>query len=217
MRYFIGKIVYSSFRLLLNSYRARNKNRLRNSNFTILSNNCVGGIIYHDLGLQFLTPTVDLFFKDLNAFIYFAKNLAECVSCELIEQESDVEYPVGYLVHASTRIELHFMHYSSFAQAKEKWEERSKRINYGNIFIIMEAGTSTSEELLNTFDTIPYKNKVAITNGEHSSDVSFPLNIYDRKYVAGKILSKKSSVNHKRHLDDFDYVAFLNSGKIKRR
>lgn len=31
--------------------------RLKNKDFSILTNHCMGGIIYHDLGLKFLSPT----------------------------------------------------------------------------------------------------------------------------------------------------------------
>lgn len=34
--------------------------RLENSDITILSNNCIGGIIYHKLGLRFKSPTINL-------------------------------------------------------------------------------------------------------------------------------------------------------------
>lgn len=34
--------------------------RLKNREFTILCSNCIGGIIYHRLGLQFRSPTVNL-------------------------------------------------------------------------------------------------------------------------------------------------------------
>lgn len=30
--------------------------RLRNKDFTLITSNCVGGIIYHELGLPFLSP-----------------------------------------------------------------------------------------------------------------------------------------------------------------
>lgn len=39
-----------------------NRNRLINQDFSLLCNNCNGGVICHDLGLQFRSPTVNLFF-----------------------------------------------------------------------------------------------------------------------------------------------------------
>ena len=34
-------------------------------------------------------------------------------------------------------IEIHFNHYISFEEAKNKWDERKRRINYDNIYIVM--------------------------------------------------------------------------------
>ena len=42
-----------------------NRDRLKydpDNPFSIISSNCVGGVISHDLGLRFESPTVNLFF-----------------------------------------------------------------------------------------------------------------------------------------------------------
>lgn len=39
------------------------RRRLRNSSPTIISNNCCAGFIYHDLGLKFNSPTINLTVK----------------------------------------------------------------------------------------------------------------------------------------------------------
>ena len=52
----MGKIkkVKQKYRSILRSSRDKeNRNRLSNENITIISANCVGGVIYHDLGLKF--------------------------------------------------------------------------------------------------------------------------------------------------------------------
>lgn len=43
----------------------KQRKRLVNRDFTIISNNCCAGIIYSDLGLQFTSPH--------NEFIFFAR------------------------------------------------------------------------------------------------------------------------------------------------
>lgn len=37
-------------------YKWRRRKRLKNHDFTILATNCIGTVIYHDLGLEFLSP-----------------------------------------------------------------------------------------------------------------------------------------------------------------
>ena len=70
--------------------------RLRNCDFTIIANNCTAGCVYHDLGLRFDTPTVNLYipFPD---YILFLKNLRQFVYAEFAELPSDNGHPVGLL------------------------------------------------------------------------------------------------------------------------
>lgn len=58
------------------------RNSLRNKDFTLISNNCCGGVISHNLGLKFLSPTVNLFIPH-DDFIYFLNNLDEALSSDI--------------------------------------------------------------------------------------------------------------------------------------
>ncbi len=57
-----------------------------------------------------------------------------------------------------------FHHYDTYAEAKRKWVERSKRIDYDNIFVIMELGRAASHGFFREFEEIPYGRRVAITD-----------------------------------------------------
>ena len=48
-----------------------NKKRLKNKDFTLLTPNCLAGIIYHNLGLQFSSPTINIQFNDKTEFYKF--------------------------------------------------------------------------------------------------------------------------------------------------
>ena len=61
-----------------------NRMRLHNSNFTIISNNCAGGIMYHDLGERFNSPTVNLMFY-ASDFFTFLENLHEALESDVVE------------------------------------------------------------------------------------------------------------------------------------
>ena len=37
------------------------RSELKNKDFTIFSCNCTGGVLYHDLGMKFLSPTINLY------------------------------------------------------------------------------------------------------------------------------------------------------------
>lgn len=72
------------------------RRRLKNRDFTIIANNCIAGCVYHDLGLRFDTPTVNLYipFPD---YILFLKNLKELVYAKFIQLPSVNGHPVGLL------------------------------------------------------------------------------------------------------------------------
>lgn len=44
------------------------KPRIKNKKFTLLCNNCNGGVILNDLGLKFNTPTINMFFYHYDFF-----------------------------------------------------------------------------------------------------------------------------------------------------
>ena len=110
------------------------RKQLRNTSFSLISNNCIGGIISHDLDLQFRSPTVNLFFQDED-FILFCQHLRYYLSLPVEKVDSEMDYPVGALKGDYGTIRLYFMHYDSFDKAREKWKERASRVDYDNLYI----------------------------------------------------------------------------------
>ncbi|AMH94278.1 TPR repeat-containing protein [methanogenic archaeon ISO4-H5] len=129
---------------------------LVNSNLTILTDECTAALIYHQMGLQFLSPTI-LLKQSKNDYLKFVSNLEYYLSKQLIEIPSEHGYPVGKLGD----ITLEFIHYHSFEDATEKWYDRVKRVNWENILILM---TCNSEESLEGFIKLPFDNKIAFSN-----------------------------------------------------
>ena len=102
------------------------------------------------------------------------------------------------------------MHYQTFDEAKEKWRKRAERVNYDNLFIFMEGGLETTDEMVSRFESLPYENKVIITNKEYDSECTHYLDIYGEDFTWGKLIRYKPH-SLKRFLNDFDYVSWLNS------
>lgn len=99
---------------------------------TILSCECTGGIIYHNLGLPFNSPTINLFFS-ANDFIKFVTNLEYYLQQRLVfSTENHCSYPVASL----DDITINFLHYNSIAEAKDSWERRAKRVDLERIYVI---------------------------------------------------------------------------------
>ena len=110
-------------------YKKRKRSRLKNTDFTIISSNCGGMLIYYDMELPYLTPTVNLSIE-MNDFVRMAENLEWYMGQELVEVKGESSCPVGML--GDVRIQL--VHYESFDEGFRKWEERKRRINWDNLF-----------------------------------------------------------------------------------
>ena len=199
------KKTYRSFlRLFLNKH---NRSRLQNKNISLFCNNCTGGGIYHDLGLQFLSPTINLYFS-AEDYVKFLERLDYFLEADLTQTDSGENFPVGKLGNELT---LYFVHYKSFKQAKEKWITRCKRINKENMFFIMIDRDGCTLDIAKRFDSLPYKHKVILTYREipYVSCAFVNPNWEDngQTRVLTKYLSKFTG---KRFIDEFDYVSFLN-------
>lgn len=180
--------------------------RLKNKDVTIISSNCIAGVMYHDLKLQFKSPTINLFF-DADNFLRYVDNLKYYNSCELVEVDGDQSYPVGKIQD----VQIHFLHYNSFDKAKECWEKRKKRINYKNLAVIMtdqeREGTSDAIE---RFNNISYP-KIYLTNKHLNYDWSVYIPGFDGKDGLGNTI--EYAKYGKRYYEYFDYIAFLNNIK----
>ena len=179
--------------------------KLKNKDATIISNNCIAGVMYHDLKLQFRSPTINLFFPKAEEFVRYAQNLKYYNSLELVEVSGDYSYPVGRI----DDIEIHFMHYSSFAEAERCWKARRKRINYNNLMVLMTDQGGASE-VIEQFGQIPYP-KVYLTNKHLQYDWSVYIPGFDEQKSLGNTI--EYSQLGKRYYEYFDYVNFLNKMK----
>ena len=104
-------------------YIAEIRRKNNNNDPTIICNNCMGGVIYHNLGLKFLSPTINLFIRG-EEFLIFCKDLKYYSTCDLIQvRDMSKDYPVGCLVphdYNHKEIMIFFQHYKSFDEAKKK-------------------------------------------------------------------------------------------------
>lgn len=187
------------------------RRRLRNNNFTILCNNCNAGVITHDLGQAFNSPTVNLFFYG-DHFFKFCENFEYYINQTLEIKDNPIYKPESdYPVCALGDLELHFMHYNSFDEAKKTWDRRLKRISRNNIFVMWTFFSDTSDALLERFEHLPFKNKVAFTE---RNCPNYPSSFWIRGFPDGLgVLTRFYGLSGKRIIDQFDYVAWLNGGK----
>lgn len=160
--------------------------------FSIISQNCIGGVFYHDMNMKFLSPTINLFFKEPD-FIRFVQNLEYYINTELRMTWGE-EYPIGYL----DDIPVFFMHYHTCYEAKESWNKRKQRINWNKIIVLATDMEGFDEYAWKLWSKISYP-KVLFTVSEQKERgvVSFPQYkknghvidlIPDRKFYKDNIL-----------------------------
>lgn len=181
--------------------------RFNNPKVSIITNHCMGGIICHDLGIRFNSPTVNL--KILPSdFIRFVENLEDYLSKEIVEiEDNSVSYPVGMLGD----VKVWFVHYKTFEQGVNAWNRRKERINWDNIRVMLTVREECSDEILSRFEKLPYK-KVVFANEKHPEFPSVIFTNKNGKPLSG-IISDITNVFGKRGFQTggFDYIKFLNN------
>lgn len=188
----------------------KNRQRLKNENFSVISSNCNGAFILHDLGQRFNSPTVNLFLYPKD-YIKFLKNLEYYLSLDLeFVKEEGICYPIGSL----DGIKIYFMHYKTEEEARQKWDDRKKRINYDNLFILMAERDGCTYEDIKEFDNLKYKNKIIFTHKEYPEFKSaFCIKGYENEEQLGLVYEFLNDKTGTKHYDEFDYVEWFNKGK----
>lgn len=201
--------------------------KLRNRDFTIISNTCIGGVMTHCVGERFRSPTVNLIIHEVH-FLLFCQHLREYSKCpvekptpEEAKKFAAISYPVGILRGGELPdIDLYFVHYKSFEEAKAKWEERFTRVNYEDIFILMDRGMDADDRILDAFHALPYEHKVFFTHKEDPArwPCNFRFSYYTPEcFKSGYIYNMvRKGLAQYRVLDEFDFVHWLNCGEIRR-
>ena len=200
-----------------------NRLKLKNRNFSILSNNCWGGVVYDKFGLQYLSPTIGAFFF-AEDYIKFLKRIDFYLKLELQEIDFSQSKYIGYL---STRlnhcvvgkigdIEIFFLHYDSFLSASKKREKRKNRINFDNLIVKFSDQNLFSKELFYEFDKLDFKNKIFITtNTEFKSNntrIVYLKDKYKFGYAKDDIKPSFRKLNLKKYLN---WIKENNNGKQK--
>lgn len=161
------------------------RKKLKRFDFTIISNNCWGGICYEYFGLVKQSPTVGTFFF-AEDYLKFVKRLKYYLSLELrfinvdeskhfsYLKEHEIRCPIGIL----DDVEVFFLHYSNESLAKEKWSRRVRRVNWENLIFKFSQMNECSFDHLLMFDKMDLPGKkfmfVNKPNKEYSCAFYYP-------------------------------------------
>ena len=190
----------------------RYRKRLKNKDFSIISNDCIGGVICKDLRCRFNSPTVNFYFS-AEDYVKFASKYKEYLENGKLV---DVTKP-GEKVKVAIEIEgesiiANAIHYKTADDFIEKWNQRKVRVNYDNCFFMTNDRNGFTEEHLRAFDSLPYKNKVCFVHKEYPQyGTAFYIKGSEKEDMVKTMTEYKRKLGIKRRYDDFDFVSWLNS------
>lgn len=189
--------------------RQEMRKNLVNTTPTFLCPNCIGGILFHDLGIQFRSPTVNLmmFQPDFAEFVLY---LDDYLERELIfYRDENFNCPCAYF--SGGNIKLHFTHYHTEEEAVHKWVERSARIDRENLFVFLEERDGLTKETMLQLGKIHAKGLVIFTANSYPD---IPYTIQIKKYASsgevGDILKKSFLDDSRVYEKYFDFVKWFN-------
>ena len=198
-----------------NNFIVKHRQKLLRANLqnkepiSILSSNCLGGLIYHELGMQFQSPTVNIRFSSKD-FVKFVLNIDHYLSSEFVKKETEETYPVALL----DDITVHFVHYHQFEDAVATWKKRCKRINWNNLFIILNDCDGIDEDDITALDNSNYSNILLFSAKERPGHrCAFYLPRFRNEQCVGNLMKKDFLTGELNAMKDFDFVAWFNQCK----
>ena len=199
---------------IVRKFRKRNKNK----NFTIISQNCIGGVIYSELGLPFRTPTVNMFIEDEN-FVKLVENFHHYMTitpipkceCYIDLHDKSIHYPII----AIDDIELCCLHYTNCQEAIDSWERRKQRVNLDNIYVIANTwNLHERQDLIDRLCKTGYKT-IIFTLNKYNKAECFQLKgkywyVDDRNIVRPNLTDKIPNSPYRYYEKFWDFVTWIN-------
>lgn len=195
-------------------WRVKNKEK----RITIISQNCIGGVIYSDLGLPFQSPTINMFIEDEN-FLKLTENLEYYMSLDPVAITDNyidpIDSSISYPKIGIGDIEICALHYKDCNEAIEAWQRRKKRINYNNIVIIGNSWNLHNNDLLierlskGTFKTVIFCKDTKPYDGCIKLPGSFW--VEDNRGIVRPNLTDFIPNSPKRYFESFfDFIKWIN-------
>lgn len=151
---------------------------------TIVSNNCWGGLLYHTLKLPFSSPFINMYVED-DDYLDLLENFNGKIKCPIhyFEDEFNEVEKFSYPVFDLDGVKLHMNHYRDVTDAKFKWNNRCKRIDFDNILFEMY---TESEQNARRFAKLPFTNKLCLFPSPLDEECVISTDIYSGEYDSHK-------------------------------
>ena len=187
--------------------RKHMRSAIKNKTATFLCPNCIGGILFHDLDLQFRSPTVNTMMIQSD-FVKFVLNLEDYLNQELVFfRHPELNCPCAKLGD----ITIHFTHYQTQQEAEQKWRERSARIDRNTLFIFLSERDGLTREDFLRLGSVSARGLVIFTANEYA-DIPYTVQIkkYSRDGFVGNILAMSYLTGQREYEKYFDFVEWFN-------
>ncbi len=184
------------------------REKLRDVNqFTIFSNNCLGGVFYHDAGREFTSPLVNTA-MDGDDFLKFVSNPKHYLTHDMeFFSWPGRNFPIAKI----DDIEVNFVHYKTEEECIEKWKSRAEKIVWDNIFIITTNHDGMChDDCMKRFDELPYKNKIMFVTKEYPEyDWAIPIKQFKNRFQCRVTTSFADMKGHRYYETAFDIAEWI--------
>ena len=189
-------------------YNSKLRSKLRTNEFSIICSNCIGGVIYNRLGVQFQSPTINQFMTDKD-FMKFVCNLEHYLNADLIETTGDGAHPCGLL----DDIPIIFTHYNTAKEAIDAWNRRKKRINFNKLYIILfdTIDSEITKSDILEFGKLNCANRIVLSKNTYP-DIDYVFTIPTKKRDKNRHYMSKNIIGRRRYEGKWDFVKWINDG-----
>lgn len=189
--------------------RRKLRSRLKEGEITILSANCLGGLLYDRLGLKFLSPTINTLITS-DQFVRFVLDYEQYLTKELVFIESERPYPVAQLGD----IQIYFAHYKTAEEAAACWNRRKERVKKERLFVLLNDRDRVTEEDFCRLDESGLKNVMVFTANKHLKHrCTFYVPCQDKDGMVGNLMMKSWVTGKMVAERYFDFVGWFNQEK----
>lgn len=160
--------------------------RVRTKSVRIVSSMCAGGILYHDLGQKFLSPTINM---TIEPFGLFCADLDRYLAVPVEAWKTHMHPTENYPIMVFEDITIKGVHYHTEKDLKDAWSRRVLRFQREDapiVIIASDAQVKTKEDI-DRFLRLPYK-KVCFTNKKFPFDEFIYCPGFDDQPYVGDIL-----------------------------
>ena len=195
------KKIYAPFKITM-SY-IRRTIFLKNTDFSIISNNCWGGRVYQRYNLKYSSPTIGLYFM-AEDYIKFLKNLKYYLNKDLNiinineskHKNTLLKRNYNGIIGKIDDIEIMFLHYRTPNEAIDKWNRRKERINWDNLIVKFNDQNNCKYEHIMEFDKLKFKNKICFSSKDYKKIKSniFMSEYKNHEYVKNDVTKYKKYI-----------------------